>query len=332
MPFIDSKGKALAYTWELTFDGMIQHLHEGKGLLSLSGYCIQNLPDHKCDSKTDLIGAGQRWMSDIPYAYNAGKAITPRVYDDWKARHMNQQENKPFNAVIRTPGVSITTPKFTWSYSALNDFENCPLGFAHKRFYRDNPPEPERDYLIDGNLKHKAFEKALKGEALFANEEDAIRPYMHYVDALKNASVGGELHAEMQMCLNEQLKPTDWFGVDAWGRGVIDVCIIKGDEVWIYDWKTGKPKEDPTQLKVFCAFLGILRPELQTFTAKCIWLKDPKAGNIVKLTRSDLVGVWQELLGRVTRMRQAWDSEVWAAKPSGLCPYCGFVDRCQYRR
>jgi hypothetical protein len=219
----------------------------------------------------------------------------------------------------------LKTPKFTWSYTAMNDFETCPLKYAGSRYYKTVKFEETKEILW-GNRKHKANELALKGSVVPASPTAGDVDWK-YVNALKAASEGGELLVEQQIAINSNLVPVGWFAQDAWGRGVIDVAIIKDGVAKIYDWKTGKVKLDETQLKIFCMFLALAHKEVQRFEARFIWLKDDSVSDPVILNRSEIFPIVKDVLARVERMEQAWNAEIFQARTSGLCKkYCGVIE------
>lgn len=282
-------------------------------LVDLRGYAIG--ANHITESEAYTM-----WHKAVEYAIQGDKTIPRHVREDHAARSKPTKINVLEKAMV---------PKFTWSYTALTDFENCPLGYAHKKYYKD-VPFVETEALRDGNRKHTALEMYTKQIAQPQTELDTVKPYLKYVDAFR--AQGGVLQAEREITLTEQMKPTGWFDKDAWFRIKLDITLVRENRANIYDWKTGKQKEDMTQLKLCCATLAIVEPEVEEFTAKNIWLKNDVVDAGVKLHRSELKKVWMETLARVQRMRQAWDSEVWQPKPSGLCPYCAYASNCKYRR
>lgn len=226
----------------------------------------------------------------------------------------------------------MSKPRFTWSYSAMSDFNNCPLAYAHKRYYKD-VVEEQKEHLIEGTRVHKALERELKGDPTLPEHADVIAKHRKYTDVMKASAEGGEIHAELELAITEDMTPTEWFGADAWGRGVVDAVIIKNGVAYIYDWKTGKVKDDDLQLKTFCAFLSLFRPDIEHFVAKFIWLKfDKITGFHQPMPKTNTSRIWSDLILKVQRMKQAWDSEVWQAKPSGLCPWCPYHPKCKYRR
>ena len=126
------------------------------------------------------------------------------------------------------------TPKFSWSYSALSDFENCPLSYAHKRYYKTYPYE-ETEAMRHGTRVHKALELYGLKQEQPESELELIKNYTKYVDVMHNA--GGKFYAECQVALTDKLKVTTWYGEETWARGVFDVALKNGRKLSIYDWK-----------------------------------------------------------------------------------------------
>ena len=218
---------------------------------------------------------------------------------------------------------------FSWSYTALVDFEGCPLRYAAARFYCSLPFQ-ETEALIWGNRVHKAGEMFLKG--IPHNDEEALAPVEKYCTAILRT--GHKVEAELEIALTRNLSPTSWFGKEAWLRAKLDVVVTKREEktVALFDWKTsGKIKDDQDQLRVCAAALAVIRHDIQEFTGKYIWTKHQATTGIEPISKADIPKIWQEFLPRVRRMEEAWRTETFPARPSGLCPYCGVVD-CVKRR
>lgn len=224
-------------------------------------------------------------------------------------------------------------PRFSWSLTSLQDFENCPHCYAEKRYYKrvQDKPFDAQDW---GNRLHKTAEDYAKhlqrcAESNNLAKTDIFEPELlaivkPYCDAIAAAAKGGELHIEHELALTRDLKPcssTDWN--NCWYRGKSDVSLKKGTTMYVYDFKSGKKKDDPTQLELMCACEAILDPTIENFEGRYIWLKDKSVSPAVTLTRADLKGVWSSILGRVKRMMDAWDAEIFPQRTSGLCKaYC----------
>jgi len=217
---------------------------------------------------------------------------------------------------------------FSWSYTALTAYENCPKAYAANRFYC-TIPWVDTEAIIYGNRVHKAAELFLKG--IPHPDIEALKPVEKYATAMLRS--GHRVEAELEIALTRQLKPVSWFAKDAWFRIKLDIVITKQKvNVWYGDWKSGgRIKEDEDQLLLGLAALAIVRPYLQTFDGKLIWVKHQQTTGIKPITKADIPKVWQEFLPRVQRMEDAWRTETFNPRPSGLCPYCA-VNNCASRR
>lgn len=219
---------------------------------------------------------------------------------------------------------------FATSFSALTDFEGCPKRYARTKFWCDTDWS-DSEASIWGQRVHTAGEQYLLGQTMTEPAlEEVIQPYARVMrDSPKDS-----MFVELEICLSEKLKPVAWFSKEAWFRAKLDVTIIKNRHALIADWKTGKLKDDPDQLKVFIALLSLVKPELETFSARYIWLKDRKVttGGLGIVPKSAVANILEGLFGRIERQLQAWKTENFPARPSGLCPWCPAYDKCEYAR
>ncbi len=215
---------------------------------------------------------------------------------------------------------------FSWSYSAISDFNICPKQYAAKRYYKSVQFE-QTTQIIWGNRLHKAAELLAKGQ----QTEDAecviiLRPYLD--DYLNRPHT--ELLVEKQLCINQEWKPTCWRNSDAWGRGIVDLGILDGPHCLMVDWKSGKTKYDDYQFKIFAVLMAIHYPELETFTGEFVWLKDGIKNGMPRTTRKELLPIIIRLKEQISTMQNAWNNESFPAKRNGLCRnYCPLKD-CKY--
>lgn len=199
-----------------------------------------------------------------------------------------------------------------WSYSALTAFETCPRRYKLTRITRE-VVEPQTESTLHGNAVHRAMERAIKGTEPMPAKYDAYRPL-----ALRCAQATGEKLVEFKFAVTSSLKPTTYFGTDVWCRGVIDFAAVRDERAVMIDWKTGKPKPDTDQLKLFAAALFAHRPRLQTATTGFVWLAYDRVDTDT-YTRGEATAIWQEFLPRVQRMRAAELEDNYPPVPSGLC-------------
>ncbi len=218
---------------------------------------------------------------------------------------------------------------FFWSYSALNNYETCPLKYAHASFYCTTPFQ-QSEASMWGNRVHKAGEMFLKG--IPHPDTEALLPVEPYVTAMMRS--GCKILAELEITLTKDFVLTGWFAKDAWLRVKVDVVILKdkGESVMVYDFKTGKSiRENPDQLNLCAAALAIFYPKAENFDGKYIWTAHKAVTDIKPLSKADIPEMWENFLARADRMNQAWDNDCFPAKPSGLCPWCQVKD-CKQRR
>jgi len=292
-------------------------------LVSAQGYLL-------CDDrrKFDPKYAYYIWSADVDNAIYSGKLLP---------------ENNPKGATAPpniTKGQIVTEPlnakgrPLSWSFTGLTDFEGCPKRYAESKFYCrvawvDTPQ------IIWGNRQHSAAENAVKG--LPVTDLEALAPVKKYTDAfIKQRTLGAEVLAEMEIVLDRNMKPLKsakaWFSKDAWFRAKLDVTIIRGTTANLYDYKSGKMKDDPDQLRICAAALAVVRPEIELYIPKFIWTKDQKVTGCEEITKDEIPGIWEGLIGRVKRMEQAWASENFPARPSGLCPWCAIYETCVHAK
>ena len=204
-----------------------------------------------------------------------------------------------------------------WSYSALQLFETCPRKFQALRVTKE-VKEPETEALRWGNYLHKQFEKYVEARGKYALPKE-LKQYVPLLDAIMG--IQGEVYPEYSVALTAQLKPTTFFGSDVWTRGKLDVLVV-GDEVAIVlDYKTGTPKADDTQVKLFCLYVFALFPQVKEVKAGYVWLKEGTRNPIDVSTyeRSQQLDMWNELIPRIRMYEDAHEKNQWPERPSGLC-------------
>ncbi len=199
-----------------------------------------------------------------------------------------------------------------WSYSSLQAYETCPRRFYLTRVAK-KVREPQTAATAWGNQVHKALENALNGVAPL---EVQYKGFQKVIDTL-NAAPGQKL-AERNFALTAAFKPTDYWAKDAWVRGKADVTILRSNTGTLLDYKTGKPKEDADQLKLFAGVLLAEQPHLKRVHTGYIWLKNDRVDKET-FERDDAPGIWQGFSQRVARMLRSEEKNDFPPKPSGLC-------------
>jgi hypothetical protein len=232
---------------------------------------------------------------------------------------------------IMTQPLNAKGKPFSWSFSRMNDFDGdggCPARYAGTSFYCTVPyhESPEARW---GNRVHKAAEYMLKNKPV--EDEEALKPVEEYCTVMIRS--GNVIEAETQLALSRNLTPVSWFSSAAWLRIQIDVIMTKLNGVCsLYDWKTGRSlKTIDDQLRLAAAALALVRPKYQRYEGRYIWTQHKKVVPIAPIDKSDCRGIWEEMTARAHRMEEAWRTENFPPRPSGLCPWCK-LEGCKARR
>jgi hypothetical protein len=287
-------------------------------LVSAAGYLLSGR-DRKFDEKY----AYYVWSADVDNAIFKG-LLRPEDNPKGAAAPANIKKGAAV-AVLNKKG-----KPFSWSFTALTNFEGCSARYAAEKFYCTTQ-WVDTPQIIWGNRVHGTSEDMLKGKPV--TDLEAYEPVRKYVEAfLKQRALGADVIAEQEIALTRDMKPVSWFAKDAWFRVKLDVVIVRGNVANLYDYKTGKFKDDPDQLKICAAAHSIVRPDIDVYNPKYIWTKDQVVSGCDAIAKKDIPGIWEGVLGRVARMEQAWAAENFPARPSGLCPWCPIYDTCTYAK
>lgn len=213
-----------------------------------------------------------------------------------------------------------------WSYSRLTSFETCPRRYFRLSVQKDIKEE-QSQAIIDGNTTHKAFELRIRD-----GKQLPIHLRVHEPMLAAIVSSPGEKIVEQQIALSVEWQPVEWFAPDVWLRVKSDLTQYKGDYGIVWDWKTGRPHEDFTQLKLNAAVLLLLAPEIETIIPAYYWTKQRRmdtGGHRIK--RADVPEIWGPILTRVAEYQRAHEEQNFPPKQNYFCKGCPVKD-CQYWR
>lgn len=202
-----------------------------------------------------------------------------------------------------------------FSYSALKQYDVCPRQYYEVRVLKKHPRQ-ETEQTIWGKQVHLACEEYIRDGKEFELEF----PGMEAVRAL--ARLPGEKHCEIELAVTNSLEPTDFNDPDALLRGIADLVILNGEAMKVLDYKTGNYKyPDTKQLELMALLLFAKYPQLQKSHGALLFLAhDHIEQKITK--KEDAQRLWPEWIGRINRIEKALETDVWNAKPSGLCGWC----------
>lgn len=211
-----------------------------------------------------------------------------------------------------------------WSHSSLTDFVNCPRSYHRKRILRD-VVEEESEALIWGSRVHKAFEDYIETGVELPPE---LVQHKDYLDGL--ASSPGAIRTERKIALGRDMQPCEFFGKDVWFRGVIDLSIVDGDSALLIDYKTGKPHSKFEQLQLFALFTFIENPSVETVTVRYYWTQTRRSTE-QRYVRDEMGDLWKPFIPNLRQYVEAYKTDTWQPRPSGLCGWCPVTD-CEFWR
>lgn len=215
---------------------------------------------------------------------------------------------------------------FSWSHTALKQFETCPRQYAEVRFYK-SVKEEENEATLWGNRVHKEFEECISKPGRKMPPELAM--YQPIVD--KILSYPGKVYAEQKLAVTNQWTPTGWFAKDTWCRGIVDVLIVDGHKARMLDFKTGKQKDDLDQLRLFSALVFANFPHVSEIKAANLWLKNktlaPKDFTVTLYEFDTITRMYDKA---VSVVEEACQTELFQPKQSGLCKQWCPVVSCEF--
>jgi hypothetical protein len=215
--------------------------------------------------------------------------------------------------------------KYTWSYSSLDLFKQCPHKYYRLRVKKD-VVDPPTEHLSYGLEVHKAAEDFIKHGTPIPEKHAFIREPL---ELLRKRN--GKHLCEYKLGLTRDLSPCGFFDEDVWWRGVADLLVINGEEARCVDYKTGKSIKyaDTDQLELMA--LAVFRHFPQ--------VKRVKAGLLFVVTKNFIKDsydiqnqdkMWAKWFAQYNRMKFSYTNNVWNPRPSGLCKKHCLVLECAH--
>lgn len=219
----------------------------------------------------------------------------------------------------------MSSVQFTWSYSALKDYINCPRQYHQVRIVKSYTKKITHQ-ITYGKEVHKALEDYVReGKPLLKNYE----VYKSALDALITAP--GRKYPEHEMALTLDKQPCGFNDEGRWVRGIADLLIVDEDHAYIIDYKTGSDKyPDIKQLRLMALMVFAHFPEVNTIKVGLLFIV---RGSFVDeaYERKDIDSLWDSFSDDLTRMKISMETDVWNPNPTPLCGWCP-VQTCEYYR
>ena len=157
-----------------------------------------------------------------------------------------------------------------WSFSALNNFTQCPNRFLETRVLK-NFQDESGEAALWGTYVHKCIEDSVNHGTPFP---DNAKQYTAVVAVSMNGYGGAK--AEVRLAIDRNFQPCAW--EDRWVGSISDILKFdlmdfhrKEDTAYVIDWKLGKIKPS-NQLKLNALMVFYNYPKVNTVHTKFAWL------------------------------------------------------------
>jgi PD-(D/E)XK nuclease superfamily len=208
------------------------------------------------------------------------------------------------------------------SHTMLSAFENCPHKGYRMYITKDLPKfEPDAKQQR-GNALHKAMETHLSTGKVLPEElrqyEPLAAPLFRYKPSV-----------ELSLAIDRDGRPCGSWDDRVFLRGRADVVAVQAPTAVIFDWKTGKKREDPAELRLHALMLQAAYPKIKVLIGHYIWLQDKTVGKQHDL--SDTHVTWAKLNEQMDEIRFMAGQGTFPKTPNPLCGWCSVMD-CDYNK
>jgi hypothetical protein len=223
-----------------------------------------------------------------------------------------------------------TLPKLpvVLAFNPLNDYVRCPKQFYHKYLAKD-AAEKKSYAQTSGIDAHDALKRRIK------LREPLPQEYEAYEDAVIPLTKGDKkVDVELALGCDSNGRPCSFFDDACRLRTRIDVASRHPDVpgVVLVDWKTGKPWEDPLELKIQALLWKIHYPETEGTVAFYYWLRQNRVGKMYNLTGLE-PKTWNMVCNWAHSIEYRINSNDWPPDENPLCPWCPCSKaQCSFKR
>lgn len=204
-----------------------------------------------------------------------------------------------------------------WSPSGLDDFVNCPKAYCEKKV-KKTIKEERTEQQIWGEWVHEQFENYVS----FDNFEldKILHEHLPFLDKLKSRP--GHFFCEIKAGLDRKGQPCSWeiSKKEIWFRGKIDYLNVQEAirAAIIVDYKTGRPHDKFRQLMIYAIHTFLLFDFVDKISCQFYWTKTQAVTKKV-YTREEVPLMWATLLPDLKQYKEAFQTDIWQARKSGLC-------------
>ena len=194
------------------------------------------------------------------------------------------------------------------------------------RYIAKDVPYVETSQMAHGNEVHDALDKRLSAGTPLPNGMARFERWVKQFD-------GQKIQTEVKYGIRVDGTPCGFFDQDVWGRCKIDLILDPSDHTLrIFDWKTGKVREDPFELRLQALFAQSVNPEVRGFYGWYVWLGAGENGKLgVKHELGDIERTWAEVESMMHHIQANAAINHWPEREGALCRFCP-VKQCQFNK
>ena len=214
-----------------------------------------------------------------------------------------------------------------FTFSSLDTFRNCPSQYHHKYVLKD-VTEVQSPQAAYGDDVHQLFQAYIEAGGETPLRPD-LKPHQAKLDQL--LAKDGIFWCEEKVAFDKRLQPCRYDDPDRLWRGKADFRLVDRAEqsATLVDYKTGKKHDKWAQLAIYALHTFALFPKVNLINAQFYWTKDCTTTKKV-WGRDDIEGLWLMFAGDLAQYKQAFKTDTWQERPSGLCRGWCPVTTCQH--
>ena len=204
-------------------------------------------------------------------------------------------------------------------YTSYNCYENCPKQFYY-RYIAKRLPFQETEQMRWGNRVHRALAQRFQAKQPLPPGLEQFEPLCA---ALERES--GPTLIEQTLLVDRYGKPAPKTHAFMTTRPDFVTFDDAYTDAFICDWKTGRPREDDTELCFQTVAIKAHYPSIRTVNAAYYWTKERRVGPVHDVV-AHMNGVWDRLCATVDLIeaQTAGGEDAFPAKPGRNfpCPWC----------
>ena len=234
------------------------------------------------------------------------------------------------------------TKEMTLSKSKINTFIECPRKFKYR--YIDEISEEPNEYMAFGTAVHEIAEE-IAMELMEGNEIDDVFLNIEYDEKLEDHIKGLEKFFKDIYSNGYEIFSVEEYIVDEMSNlnGIVDIVIKNAcDELIIFDYKTGKPRDISKYKLELCVYKILLEskyPELNVVSAG-IYFTGAGAYRIANFSSAGVDyfksqskgdigdGDFDYVDAVVDNLYETIDRNYFKKEKGFLCRYCFYKEMC----